>query len=109
MRAELPASLRAALDRALDGVSRKALAARAARASAAYRAGHGSASVIREPDDALAYALARLPATYAACAAVFAEVARLAPGFSPRRLLDAGAGPGAASWAAFGAWPGLPS
>jgi ribosomal protein RSM22 (predicted rRNA methylase) len=105
LNAELPAALRSALDRELDGVSRKALAARAARASEAYRAGRGSAGVIREAEDALAYALTRLPATYAACAAVFAEAAARAPDFAPGRLLDAGTGTAAASWAALGAWP----
>ncbi|MDB5445940.1 MAG: hypothetical protein JWQ97_1257 [Phenylobacterium sp.] len=107
MSPELPAALQAAVARELEGVPRKGLAARAARTSAAYRAGQGSAGVIREGDDVLAYALTRLPATYAACAAVFAEAARRAPGFAPRSLLDAGAGTGAASWAALGAWPGL--
>jgi ribosomal protein RSM22 (predicted rRNA methylase) len=103
--AGLPLALRAALDRELEGVSRNDLAARAARTSAAYRAGGGSAGVIRHPQDALAYALVRLPATYAACAAVFGEARRAAPAFSPASLLDAGAGPGGASWAAAGAWP----
>ncbi|MDE2488664.1 MAG: hypothetical protein KGO51_14825 [Alphaproteobacteria bacterium] len=107
MNAELPPALRDALAEALEGVSRKALAERARRISERYRAGGGSAAVIREPDDALAYALVRLPATYAACAAVFAEAQRMTPGFSPARLLDAGSGPGAASWAAAQAWPGL--
>jgi ribosomal protein RSM22 (predicted rRNA methylase) len=109
MSPDLPAPLRAALDRALEGVPRKGLAERAARTSEAYRAGRPSAGVIREAEDALAYALTRLPATYAACAAVFAEAARMAPGFAPSRLLDAGAGTGAASWAASEAWPGLAS
>ena len=103
----LPAALRAALDRELEGVSRKALAARAVHTSQAYRAGRGSAGVIRGREDALAYALARLPATYAACAAVFAEARRMAPGFAPGRLLDAGSGTAAASWAAVETWPGL--
>ena len=107
MSPDLPAPLRAALDRALDGVPRKGLAERAARTSEAYRAGRPSAGVIREPADALAYALTRLPATYAACASVLAEAARMAPGFAPRSLLDAGAGTGAASWAASEVWPGL--
>lgn len=104
---DLPAPLRAALDRALEGVPRKGLAERAQRTSQAYRAGRPSSGVIREADDALAYALTRLPATYAACAAVLAEAARMAPGFAPKRLLDAGAGTGAASWAAAQVWPGL--
>ncbi|CAN7465124.1 hypothetical protein LJR225_003157 [Phenylobacterium sp. LjRoot225] len=107
MSVELPATLRAAIARELEGVSRKGLAERTARTSAAYRAGKGSAGVIREADDALAYALARLPATYAACASVFEEAAARAPGFAPRRLLDAGAGPAAASWAALETWPQL--
>jgi len=107
MSVELPAALRAAIARELEAVSRKGLAERAARTSKAYRAGQGSAGVIREADDALAYALARLPATYAACAAVFEEAASRAPDFAPRRLLDAGSGPAAASWAALQAWPDL--
>lgn len=107
MSVELPAALRAAIARELEGVSRKGLAERAARTSKAYRAGQGSAGVIREADDALAYALARLPATYAACATVFAEACARAPGFAPQRLLDAGSGPAAASWAALEAWPEL--
>jgi ribosomal protein RSM22 (predicted rRNA methylase) len=104
MSVELPGALRAALERELEGVGRKDLAVRAQRTSAAYRAGAGSAGVIREDADALAYALARLPAPYAACAAVFAEAARMAPGFAPKSLLDAGVGPGAASWAALEVW-----
>ena len=107
MSVELPSALRAAIARELEGVSRKGLAERTARTTAAYRSGQGSAGVIREADDALAYALARLPATYAACARVFEEAALRAPGFAPRRLLDAGAGPAAASWAALEAWPEL--
>lgn len=104
MSVELPAALHAAIARELEGVGRKGLAERAAATSAAYRAGGTSAAAIRTADDALAYALARLPATYAACAAVFAEAARMAPGFAPRRLLDAGSGTAAASWAAAEVW-----
>ena len=107
MSAELPAALKAALARELEGVSRTRLAERAKRTSDAYRAGRGSAAVIREPMDALAYALVRSPATYAACAAAFGEAARRAPGFAPKTVLDAGAGAGAASWAAAQAWPGI--
>ena len=104
---ELPGGLRAALDRALEGVPRRNLAERARATSEAYRAGKPSSGVIREADDALAYALTRLPATYAACAAVFAEAVRMAPRFLPRNVLDAGAGTGAASWAALETWPGV--
>ncbi|HEY2753484.1 small ribosomal subunit Rsm22 family protein [Phenylobacterium sp.] len=107
MSPDLPAALRAALGDALEGVPRKGLAERAGRTSQAYRAGRTSAGVIRETEDALAYAVTRLPATYAACAAVMGEASRMAPGFRPRTLLDAGAGTGAASWVATEVWPGL--
>jgi ribosomal protein RSM22 (predicted rRNA methylase) len=104
---DLPAPLRAALEQALEGVPRKGLADRARATSDAYRAGKPSSGVIREADDALAYALTRLPATYAACAAVLGEAARAAPDFLPRGVLDAGCGTGAASWAALETWPGV--
>lgn len=102
----LPPPLATALDALLDGVSRRDLAARASAMSAAYRA-EGTSGGIAAPLDALAYAVARMPATYAACAAVFAQVARVLPLFAPAGLLDVGAGTGAASWAAMQAWPGI--
>jgi ribosomal protein RSM22 (predicted rRNA methylase) len=107
MTVELPPALRAAIDRELAGASRRDLAERTAATTEAYRAGRGSAAVIKVREDALAYALARLPATYAACATVFDEAQRLAPGFAPRSLLDAGCGPGGGSWAAREAWTSL--
>ena len=107
MTPDLPGALRAALDARLEGVSRRDLATRAARVSAAYRGGAGSSGVVLGPDDALAYALARLPATYAADVAAFSAAAEACPDFTPRRLLDAGAGPGTAAWAAVAVWPGL--
>ena len=104
---DLPGALRAAIERELEGRPRKDLAQRTAATTATYRAGGTSAAAIRGADDALAYALARLPATYAATATAFAEAARMAPDFAPTSLLDAGAGPGGGSWAACGAWPSL--
>jgi len=102
----LPPLLAAALDGMLDGVSRKVLAERAARLSDRYRAGGGSDTIAAEAD-ALAYACARMPATGAALAAVFEAVAVAMPDFAPQSLLDAGAGPGTASWMALDSWPGL--
>src|SRR6185369_6252393 len=89
----------------LDGVSRKELAAAAQKLSAGYRRGATSQAIVT-PAQAVAYAVARMPATYAACAAVFARIAEVIPGFAPSSLLDVGAGTGAASWAAIGQWPG---
>lgn len=104
---DLPPTLRAAIDRELAGASRRDLAERTAATTAAYRAGRTSAAAIRGREDALAYALARLPATYAAVGCVLAEASRIAPGFAPAGLLDAGSGPGGGSWAAVEAWPSL--
>ena len=103
----LPAALKAALDAALEGVSRRDLAVRATATSGAYRQGGTSAGVIRDRADALAYALVRLPATYAAGATVLAEARRMAPAFAPATLLDAGSGPGGGGWAACEIWPSL--
>lgn len=107
MTVDLPPALKAAIARELEGTARAGLATRTAATSATYRAGGTSATAIRSPQDALAYALARLPATYAACAAVFEEARRIVPEYAPRSLLDAGCGPGGGSWAAREAWPGL--
>jgi ribosomal protein RSM22 (predicted rRNA methylase) len=90
--------LRAALDRLATGTSRKDLAARAAAQSQNYRAGGGS-QAIRSPSDALAYAFTRLPATYAAAIAVFNAVREVCD-LEPQSLLDIGAGPGTAAFAA---------
>jgi ribosomal protein RSM22 (predicted rRNA methylase) len=97
--------LRAALDRLATGISRKALAARAAAQSENYRAGGGS-QAISSFDDALAYAFTRLPATYAAAIAVFNALREVCD-IEPRSLLDVGAGPGTAAFAATEAFTGL--
>lgn len=109
MNTELPGALRAAVARELEGAGRSGLADRARRTSEAYRAGQGSAGVIRGADDALAYALTRAPATYAACLAAFDQAAMRAPGFAPGSILDAGSGTGAASWAVAETWPDVAS
>jgi ribosomal protein RSM22 (predicted rRNA methylase) len=96
---DLPAELKAALDAKLQGRSRNDIASRAALISKTYRDGGGSGA-IRSEADALAYALARMPATYAAVVASLNALCEIAPDFAPHSLLDVGAGPGTASWAA---------
>jgi ribosomal protein RSM22 (predicted rRNA methylase) len=103
---QFPSDLTNALAQLLDGVSRKDLAAAAQKLSAGYRRGATSQG-IATPLEAKAYAVARMPATYAACAAVFARLTEVTPDFAPASLLDVGAGTGAASWAAITAWPGI--
>lgn len=95
----LPAELRAALDKALHGAARADAAARAAVISETYRGG-GTSAPIRTQADALAYAGARMPATYAAVAACLNAMTEIRPEFAPASLLDVGAGPGTASFAA---------
>ena len=70
--------------------------------SATYRAGGSSRQV-----DLASYLVARLPATYAAVSRVVGEAAALRPDLAPQSILDAGSGPGTASWAATGVWPSL--
>ena len=65
---ELPAGLRGALEARLHGQARDEIAARAAQISKTYRNG-GNSRVIASHADALAYALVRMPATYAAVSA----------------------------------------
>jgi ribosomal protein RSM22 (predicted rRNA methylase) len=96
---ELPAGLRGPLEARLHGVARDEIAARAAQISKTYREG-GNSRVIASRADALAYALVRMPATYAAVAASLNALVDVRADFVPMSLLDVGAGPGTASWAA---------
>jgi ribosomal protein RSM22 (predicted rRNA methylase) len=105
---DLPAALKAALDLRLEGLSRRDAAVRVAAISKAYREGGGSTTIASQAD-ALAYALARMPATYAAVAASLNALSEVRPGFSPRTLLDVGAGPGTATFAALEAFVSLQS
>src|ERR1700750_1303637 len=105
---DLPAELKAALDGKLRGFSRTDAAGRAASISQTYRAGGGSGTIKSEAD-ALAYALARMPATSAAGAASLNPPPDIPPHFTPETLLDVGAGPGTASWAAAEAFGSLQS
>ena len=104
----LPAELKAALDAQLHGLSRHDAAMRSAVISQIYRGGGGSAA-IRAEADALAYALARMPATYAAISACLNALCEAKSDFAPDSLLDVGAGPGTATWAAAEAFPSLNS
>ena len=68
----------------------------------AYAAGQSSTAV-----DLGAYLSTRMPATFAAVSFVLREVALVQPEFAPLSMLDIGAGPGTASFAALAAWPSL--
>lgn len=105
---ELPLLLRQAIDRALNGIALSEITAAAAQLSQRYRQERREQNFYVASDgDALAYLAARLPATYAAARASFAAVAEMRPDFAPQTMLDVGAGPGTALWAAVDAWPDL--
>ncbi len=103
----LPAALAAALSELAEGKSRLDLGRSARQISAGYRRTGTSSDNIRNEEGALAYAMSRMPATYAAIADVLGRVQEVTPDFLPASILDAGAGPGTASWAALAVWPAL--
>jgi ribosomal protein RSM22 (predicted rRNA methylase) len=105
---DLPASLRGAIDEALSGISAKDLARASERLTHRYR-GEVNDGTAHLSDDmaARAYLAARMPATYAAIRAAMSHTAEGLPQFEPRTLLDIGAGPGTAMWAAKDCWPAV--
>lgn len=103
----LPGYVADALATLLHGVSRTDLAQRAARLSRSYRSGAAAPDAVTSFQDALAYAVTRMPATYAAVAAALAYTAEQLPEWRPESVLDLGAGPGTASIAALDRWPGI--
>ena len=102
----LPPHITRALERLTEGVLRNDIAPRAAAMSENYRSGGGS-NVIKDRTGALAYALARMPATYAAVSACLAALRDLDESSTPETILDICAGPGTATWAAAQTFPTL--
>lgn len=103
----LPTPLRLAAARLIERIGLKELAAKSAMVSDHYRRGLDSARAIGDDGDVSAYLAARMPATFAAMTSVLSRIGGHAPGFAPKTLLDAGAGPGTASWAAAEQWSSL--
>ena len=105
---ELPAALRQAVDHVLEGVKLPALQQAARLLSQRYRAETRDGRLhLSDEMAAKAYLATRLPATYAAVRASMAGLAQIRPDFSPRNLLDVGAGPGTVLWAARDCWQSL--
>ena len=74
-----------------------------------YKTGDFAAPAIRDSSERNAYLATRLPATFAAATRVFLELRRLAPQAQIASLLDLGAGPGTALFAAAEVFPELGS
>ncbi len=105
---ELPAPLRRAVDAFLEGTPLSQIQDAAQRLSKRYRAETRDGSLhVGDALAAKAYLATRLPATYAAVRQCLAETAARREDFAPSRMLDVGAGPGTALWAAHAEWPEL--
>jgi ribosomal protein RSM22 (predicted rRNA methylase) len=105
---QLPPSLRAAIDRELEGIALADLARASETLSQRYRAEVQDGRLHLADDMAArAYLTTRLPATFAAISAALAAVAEARLDFAPGSVLDAGAGPGTATWAAAQQWDSL--
>ncbi|QCI63651.1 small ribosomal subunit Rsm22 family protein [Phreatobacter stygius] len=104
MSGELPASLRAGLEALAAAHPGRALGEASSRLTSHYRGGHGTR--LDAAVDLAAYAVARMPATYAAFRAVLDEVAARVD-IQPVSVTDIGCGPGTAAWAVADAFPGI--
>jgi ribosomal protein RSM22 (predicted rRNA methylase) len=96
---QLPLRLQDAIEEQVSKIKVGQLKRAAADLSKRYR-NRKPDQLVSTDEDRLAYAAVRMPATFAAARAVFAEIHRLAPDMSVKSLLDLGAGPGTAAWAA---------
>ena len=106
---DLRPDLRDALDAELGRIAPQRLAQTTAALVERYRSGQPAPGgvFLESAEDIAAYAAYRMPATYAAVAAALAHLREQWPSDQPRSLLDVGAGPGTALWAAHTVWPSL--
>lgn len=95
---QIPAALRIAIEREAS-LPPSIINSAASELSCRYRQGEAPAEMSHAA--ALAYALTRMPATYAA------DIFVLTEGPSSKSILDLGSGPATASWAACACWTGL--
>ena len=101
---QLPRALAGGIESLLEGTDFKAIRSASDELTASYRAGRPQVA-LHTPQHRLAYLLTRLPATFAAISSVLQEVRERVG--EVRSVLDLGAGPGTAAWAAAEIFPGL--
>jgi ribosomal protein RSM22 (predicted rRNA methylase) len=106
---ELPLHLHTAIEKELTLQPTNRLAALTAEISKNYRAGTplNGGKYLRSQEDVIAYAAFRLPATFAAVYSAISQAKDRSPNWNPKTLLDVGAGPGTAMWAASTLWTEL--
>jgi ribosomal protein RSM22 (predicted rRNA methylase) len=103
----LPIELARAIEEEASRHDRAALLRAVAKISGRYHA-EGARSTGRLSDvERAAYVAVRAPAIYGALREVFAELQARIPDAQVGTLLDLGAGPGTAAWAAASVWPAL--
>lgn len=107
---QLPDALRTAIEEQVAGVPGGELSRASAELTERYRArtqdgARAGANPVVSQAHRLAYAVVRAPATYAAARAALDDVASRLPEGAIRSVLDLGAGPGVAAWAAVEAFP----
>ncbi len=104
----MSATFEAAVGRELSDLRHRDLRGPASVLSERYRSrdlaggSHGFA-----PGQVQAYLATRVPATFAATRRVLSELSSLRPDWEPRSILDVGAGPGTATWAAKAVFPSI--
>jgi ribosomal protein RSM22 (predicted rRNA methylase) len=105
---DVSATFEAAIELELGDLRRGDLQGPASALSGRYRSGgvtegpHGLAST-----QVQAYLAIRASATFAAIRRVLVELGSLRPGWAPKSVLDLGAGPGTATWAAAAVFPSI--
>ncbi len=97
---QLPIELQEAIGALTETLSTRDLREAREKISADYRTGAPSARAFQDSNQLFSYLVTRMPATYAANAMVFQAIRERLPQFQCHTLLDLGAGPGTASWAA---------
>lgn len=104
---ELPQSIKQAVEEEAETIPLSRLIAASERLTAAYREKSGADQrLVSDREEALAYAVVRMPATYGAAAEALQKTSELFGG-EIRTMSDAGAGCGAVGWAAGECFPSL--
>jgi ribosomal protein RSM22 (predicted rRNA methylase) len=105
----LPEELRAAIEIETEAIPRRDLTLGVAELTSSYKQGSPDGPAINSAAKLGAYLQVRMPATFAANRRVLQEITVLMPEWQPNSVLDLGAGPGTAMWAAADVFPSIDS